>query len=182
MKLIGAGLIIAGAAAAAGVVTFAGVKIYKTYRRKKAEKEALERAREEFAEVAAAFSGLYEPLYSIGKGSLKFRIGVIGDWATRTANLNNASNYVDFWNLRFGDYESWDMEQGRIRVNELLSFVINAGASRDEADKITVDSNTYKRYSTSDEDMIEAGNTAKVITPCWFIGDEILEKGIIEKV
>lgn len=182
MKLIGTGLIIAGAAAAAGVVTFAGIKIYQTYSRKKAEKEVLEKAGEEFAEVADAFSGLYEPLYSIGKGSLKFRMGVIGDWATRTANLNSAQNYLRFWNSRFGDYESWDMEKGSIKANELLSFVINAGVFRDGADEITVDGNTYKKYSTSDDDMIEAGSPARVITPCWLIGDKILEKGIIEKI
>lgn len=182
MKLIGTGLIIAGAAVAAGTVAFAGIKIYKAYNREKAEKEVKEKASKEFAEVAAVFSGLYEPLHSIGKGSLKFRMGVVGDWATRTINLNNASNYLLFWDTRFGDYENWDTEQGRAKVNELLSFVINAGVFRDEADEITVDSNTYKKYDTSDDEMIEAGNPARVITPCWLIGDKILEKGAIGKI
>jgi hypothetical protein len=182
MKLIGTGLIIAGAAAAAGAAAFAGIKIYKSYNRKKAEKEIREKAREEFAEVAAAFSGLYEPLHSIGKGSFKFRTGVIGDWATRTANLANAANYQKDWNSRFSDYSSWDQELGRAKTNELLSFVFDAGICRDTAAQITVDSTTYKKFSTSDDEMIEAGSPARVVTPCWLIGDKILEKGIIEKI
>jgi hypothetical protein len=178
MRLIETGLIVAGGAAAA----FAGVKIYKKYSRKKVEKAAHEKAREEFAACADVFSGLYEPLYMMGKGGLKFRTGIIGDWATRTVNLAGASNYQDMWIIRFSDYSSWNQEQGMAKINELLSFVFAAGVCRDTAAQITVDSTTYKKYNTSDDEMVEEGSPASVKTPYWFIEDKILEKGVIEKI
>jgi hypothetical protein len=182
MKLIETSLIVAGGAAAAGVVVYAGVKFYKNYVRKKAEKTAQEKARSEFATAATAFSGLYEPLYLMGKVSLKFRIGVIGDWVTRTANLTDAVNYQDMWKSRLSNYSSWSHEEGLAKINELLSFIFNAGVCRDTAVQITVDGATYKKYSTSVDEMIEADNPARVKTPYWFIEDKILEKGVIEKM
>jgi hypothetical protein len=181
MKLIETSLIVAGGAAA-GVAVFAGVKIYKNYIRKKAEKKVQEKSIEEFAACADAFSGLYEPLYLMGKVSLKFRIGVIGDWVTRTANLTDAVNYQDMWKSRLSNYSSWSHEEGLAKINELLSFIFNAGVCRDTAVQITVDGATYKKYSTSVDEMIEADNPARVITPYWFIEDKILEKGVIEKM
>lgn len=182
MKLVETSLMVAGGAAAVGAAVFAGIKIYKNYIGKKAEKIAQEKAREEFTAAAAAFSGLYEPLYLMGKESIKFRIGVIGDWVTRTANLTDAVNYQNMWKFRFLDYSSWSKEEGLTKINELLSFIFDAGVCRDTAAQITVDDTTYKKYNTSDEEMIEADNSASVKTPYWFIGDTILEKGIIEKM
>lgn len=178
MKLIETSLIAAGGAAAAGAVVFAGIKIYKNYIRKKAEKDA----KEDFAASAAAFSGLYEPLFLIGKGNLKFRVGIIGDWVTRTENLTGADNYKEFWKTRLSEYSGWDSEEGLAKANELLSFVLDAGICRDTTAQITVDETTYKKYIVSGEEMIEAGSPARVKTPYWFIGDKILEKGIIEKM
>lgn len=181
MKLVEASLIVAGGAAA-GAAIFAGIKIYKNYIRKRADKTAQENAKEEFATAAAAFSGLYEPLYLMGKESIKFRIGVIGDWVIRTANLTGAVNYQNMWEPRLSNYSSWSQEEGLAKINELLSFIFDAGVCRDTASQITVDDTTYKKYNTSDEEMIEADNSASVKTPYWFIGDTILEKGIIEKM
>lgn len=181
MKLIDAGLIVAGCAAA-GAAAYAGVKLYKNYLGKKAEKVLQERARDEFAEVAAAFSGLYEPLYLMGKESIKFRTGVIGDWVTRTEGLDGAVNYREMWKSRLSDYSSWSREEGLIKINELLSFIFDSGVSRDDTAQITVDGTTYKKYISSEDEMIEADNPARVKTPHWFIGDKILEKGIIEKM
>lgn len=182
MNWIETSLIAAGGVAVASAAAFAGVKIYKNYSRKKAEGIALEKAKDEFAACTDTFSGLYEPLYMMGKGSIKFRAGVIGDWTTRTANLKNAVNYCEMWNSKLLDYSNWDQVQGLTKINELLSFVLSAGVCRDTTTEITVDGTTYKRYSTADDEMIEADNTARVKTPYWFIGDKILEKGVIEKM
>lgn len=179
MKLVETSLLVAGGAAVAGAAVFTGIKIYKNYIGKKA---AQEKVREEFTAAAAAFSGLYEPLYLMGKESIKFRIGVIGDWVTRTANLTGAVNYQNMWKLRLSNYSSWSQEEGLTKINELLSFIFSAGVCRDTTVQITVDDTTYKKYNTSDEEMIEADNSASVKTPYWFIGDTILEKGIIEKM
>jgi hypothetical protein len=182
MSFIETGLIVVGGAAVVGAAAFAGVKMYKKRGGKNEKETAEEKAKEEFAACADTFSGLYEPLYLMGKENKKFRVGVIGDWMTRTANLSGADNYREMWDSRLSGYESWDKEQGIAKINELLSFVLSAGVCRDAADQITVDGTTYKKYSTSDDEMIEAGSPARVKTPYWFIGDKILEKGVIEKI
>lgn len=185
MSWLEIGLIAAGGVIVVGAAAFAGVRINQNNRRKKAEKAekaALEKSKEEFADCAGNFSGLYEPLYMMGKGNIKFRRGIMGDWVTRTANLAGAENYRKMWEPRFSDYNSWDQEQGLAKVNELLSFAFSAGVCRDTTAQITVDSTTYKKYGTSDDELVEAGNTAKVKTPYWFIGDKVLEKGVIEKI
>lgn len=182
MNWIGTSLIAAGGVVVIGAAASAGVKIYKNCSRKEAEKAALEKAEDEFAACADAFSGLYEPIHMMGRVSLKFRAGVIGDWVTRTINLANAPNYRDIWNSKLSDYQSWSQEQGLVKINELLLFILTAGVCRDTAAQITVDSTTYKKYSTSDGEMIEADNPARVKTPYWFIEDKILEKGVIEKM
>lgn len=181
MKLTDAGLIVAGSAAA-GAAVYAGVRFYKNYLGKKAEKVLQERARDEFAEIAAVFSGLYEPLYLMGKESIKFRTGVVGDWVTRTEGLDGAVNYRNMWKSRLSDYSSWSREEGVTKINELLSFIFDAGVCRDDAAEVTVDGTTYKKYIASGDEMIEADNPARVKTPYWFIEDKILEKGIIEKM
>lgn len=174
-------LIIAGGAAAASAVVFAGVKISKNRSGRKEEKIPYKKAAEEFADCADVFSGLYEPLYMMGNGCIKFRTGVIGDWAARTENLINAADYKEMWKNNFSDYADWSQEIGRVKITGLLSFIKSSGVCRDTANQIIVDGTTYKRYGIND-DMIEEGNTAKVITPYWFIGDKILEKGIVEKL
>jgi hypothetical protein len=182
MNWIRTGLIVAGGAAAIGAAVFAVVKMNKNSIQKNAEKTVLKKAEEDFAACAGTFAGLYEPLYMMGKGNIKFRPGVIGDWVTRTENLSTAVNYREMWMPMLSNYTGWDQEQGLKKINELLSFILSAGVCRDTAAEITVGSATYKKYSTSDGEMIEAGNPARVKTPYWFIGDKILEKGVIEKI
>jgi hypothetical protein len=183
MDLMQTCLIAAGGAVIVGAAAFIGVRRFgKNNGRKKAEGTVPEKAKVDFAAFADTFSGLYEPLYMMGKKSMKFRAGVIGDWVTRTENMAGAENYKEMWSTRLSGYSSWNQEQGLSKVNELLSFVLAAGVCRDTAAQVTVDGTTYKKYNTSDGEMIESGNPAKVKTPHWFIGDKILEKGIIEKI
>lgn len=180
MKIIETSLIVAGAVAVAGVAAYIGLKKFKIGASR--ERSIEEKAREEFAAAADKYSGLYEPLHMMAHGRMKFRMGVIGDWVTRTENLSVAQSYKKIWMPIFSDYTDWNQDIGIERVKELLEFVLESGVCRDSTAEITVDNATYKKYSTYDDDLIEAGNQAKVKTPFWFIGDEILEKGMIEKI
>jgi hypothetical protein len=175
------GLIIAGGAVVLGAAAVTGYWLYKRGLRAKAEKMAEEKSREEFGACASAFSGLYEPLYMMAKGISKYRPGVVGDWAARTANLKDAPYYRQMWDSRFPDSSEWDKETGTARLNELLDFVLSTGVCRDDTVEIVVDGDTYKRYTTMDGEMIEAGSPAVVKSGYWFKDDVILEKGIIEK-
>jgi hypothetical protein len=168
------GAIVLGAAAA-------GFWLYKRSIGRKAEKIVAEKSQEEFAASASAFSGLYEPLYMMANGISRYRVGVVGDWAARTANLKNAEHYRRMWDERFPDSSEWDEDEGPAKLNELLSFVFSTGVCRDDAVEIIVDGHTYKKYATIDGEMIEAGSSAAVKAGYWFKDDLIIEKGIIQK-
>jgi len=137
-------------------------------------------AREEFAQSAQAFSGLYEPLYRIATGAIKYRPGVIGDWATRTANLGGAPHYRERWLPKLADCTNWDQHLGAQKAAELLAFVRRAGVARGASAEMVVNALTYKRYATDDGTFLETGQTARVQTPYWSLGERILEKGIIK--
>lgn len=175
------GLIVAGGAVALGVAAVTGFWLYKRGLRVKAKKLAEEKIKEEFAACASAFSGLYEPLYMMANGISRYRAGVVGDWAVRTANLKNADHYRQMWDERFPDSSQWDEDEGPAKLSELLSFVFSTGVCRDDSVEITVDGHTYKKYTTIDGEMIEAGSYAAVKAGYWFKDDLILEKGIIQK-
>lgn len=171
--------LIVGGIIVVGAIVYAGVKVCQKTRLKKTHTVEVDQAKEEFASVADVFSGLYEPLYKMGKGDVKFRIGVIGDWVTRTENLSNADHYVKEWRTKLENYSSWNSEQGMAKINELLAFVFESGVHRDTVSQIVVDNASYKKYTSAGE-IIEAQNPARVISPFWFVGDKILEKGIID--
>lgn len=180
--MVKTGLIIAGGIILVGAAAYAGYRIYKKLSLANSEQTDEDKAKEEFAASAGAFSGLYEPLYKMAKGGAKYRAGVIGDWAVRTKNLENADHYCALWGTKLADAASWDSEQALVKINELLSFVRDAGVLRDNTELITVDGNTYKNYVAFDGERIESGSQALVKAPYWFISDKILEKGMIEKI
>ncbi|MCX7773550.1 MAG: hypothetical protein N2376_10620 [Clostridia bacterium] len=172
-------LIVVGGVAVAAGAAVAGYAIYKKLAQAKAEELELQRAKEEFAANAAAFSGLYEPLYKMSKSGSKFRAGIIGDWSVRTENLENAEHYCGVWKEKLKEASSWDQEQGLAVVKELLDFVWDAGVCRDDTETVIVDGSTYKKYGTIDGELIEAGSEARVKSAFWFIEDKIVEKGVI---
>lgn len=139
------------------------------------------RAETDFANCAGTFSGLYEPVYQIAKSKVKYRVGVLGDWAVRTQNLSGCEHYTTFWNKRFQGFEHFNEKQGRLKAAELLAFSIRAGVIRDAAGQVTVNKSTFQKYNTADGELIEEGTLAQVVKPFWSINGAVLEKGSILK-
>lgn len=176
-----AGLIVLGAAAVT-TVTYASIRIY---RRRKAAANcggAKSDSLGEFVENADKFSGLYEPLYRMDTGKTRFRAGTVGDWVTRMENLQNSPHYIEEWKPRLQDFEQWTKEDGLSKIHELMQFVSSAGVCRDTAENLVIDSETYKKYSTIDGELIEQGTQAAVKSPYWYVGDKVLEKGYIQSI
>lgn len=184
--------IIGGAA-----VIAAGVFIYKRFRKNyvrqcrvvrennnstNEEEIVIENVKAEFISNAEAFCGLYEPVYRLAQGKRRAKTGVFADFYVRVNNLSGAEELIEFWNSNFSDYEAWDEVQNALKAQELLRFFNECGAARDNSSEITIDNSTYKKYSTEDGEIIESGLSAKVILPCWYLRDFILEKGIISKI
>ena len=159
----------------------AGFIVYWFFLKGKYFKKTQDNESLEFAQNAKVFSGLYEPVYLMGFGKVKFKIGVVGDWVTRTKHLETAPLYRDKWLPILEGFESWDPETGKNHLQQLYKFISASGVLRDKRKSFKVNSETYSRYAADDGELIEQGNTAYVKTPCWYIGDIILDKGIIQR-
>jgi hypothetical protein len=175
MPWIQTGLYIIGSIAAAAAVLLAGAWTYHNGRTAKI-------LREEFISIADTYSGLYEPLYLMCNGSIKYRPGILGDWAVRTENLKSAPHYREIWNRKLNGCTQWNADQGLKKLEELIGFILTSEIFRDTAKQIIVDNTTYKKYETADDELIEEGQSAQVKNAYWFTGEKILEKGMIEKI
>jgi hypothetical protein len=54
----------------------------------------------------------------MANGISRYRAGVVGDWAVRTANLTNADHYRQMWDERFPDSSQWEK---RMRARQSLA-------------------------------------------------------------
>jgi len=134
----------------------------------------------EFPKIAGIFSGLYEPLYKLATGKTKYRPGFIGDWAARTESLDEALLYRKLWLPRLVRCEMWDARYAVGKARDLLAFIQDAGITRDTRSEIIIDAQTRRQYVADDGVFPEDGELVNVKIPCWFLGESILEKGIIE--
>ncbi|MCL2742069.1 MAG: hypothetical protein FWE70_08220 [Oscillospiraceae bacterium] len=138
-----------------------------------------EEALAELAEKAGSFVGLFEPIHRISVGEIKGGMGIWADWDVRMANLGGAPELVRFWKGAFGGFERWD--EGRLMegAKTLVGLLSGAGIERGSETEVTADGGAYKRYSTLDGNPIAAGRKARVVSPYWHKGGEVLEKGIM---
>ncbi|MCL2442385.1 MAG: hypothetical protein FWD13_02845 [Treponema sp.] len=113
------------AVGAAAIIIFILIVLFRK------KKIAKNKALEGFVKHASTFEGLYEPLYLMASNAIKYKAGIIGDWAARTKNLNDAPEYREYWSKKLNDFDKWDNIQGIKKAKELISFVQNAGIKRD---------------------------------------------------
>ncbi len=155
-------------------------KRYVAVTAKKIEYDGYDAAREEFIESAKAFIGIFEPIYKISIGRLKNKHSVFADWEVRVGNLSGSNAFQALWKSNFSGFDSWNEETYTEKAKQLMELLNSFGIERSGDTVIMVDKDTYKRYSTLDGDIIEIGNMARVLSPCWLLNGNTLEKGFIE--
>jgi hypothetical protein len=156
------------------------LKLFLSGRNKKKEKEALlQQAVSEMAANASVFIGLYEPMRMIRDGQLKFGEGVFTDWDVRVCNTEDAPALAAHWNGNFSGFKNWKETEYAKKAGELLEFAKMAGIVRGEETEVTVEKSIFRLYFVKNSVPIDPGTLAKVETPYWMAGKNVLEKGII---
>lgn len=125
--------------------------------------------REQFLLQAKVLYGTYGSLYRAA-GLQKRAESLLSDMNERISYVDGNQELKDFWD-----------RQSRNPV-ALLDFVWSTGVVRDEQQFITADKETYKYYSTDNDDRIITGQKYRVIEPCWTNGETVLETGTIEAI
>jgi hypothetical protein len=138
-----------------------------------------EKAALDFKQNASAFNGLYEPLYLIKTGKLKFGEGLFADWDARVNNFKDHPALLEVWSAAYNSGEGYDESSYPQKAAELLEFTQEAGVFRSEETEVTSSSEIFRYYFPKDGLRIEYGALANVDLPYWAIGDNVLEKGQI---
>lgn len=178
-------LVIAAGAGVAAVVTVIAyrrisAKRYVAVTAKESAHVDYDIARKEFMENAEAFIGVYEPIYKISLGRVKSKHSVFADFDVRVGNLSGAKTFQALWRSDFSGFDSWNEEDYTAKAKQLMELLNGFGIERSDVTDFIVDKDTYRRYSTLDGEIIEIGKTVRVISPCWLLNGNTLEKGFIE--
>lgn len=175
-------------AATVGLAAIAGgIMVYRKIATKRNAAAAVKKpeyddAKEEFIKNAKAFVGIFEPIYKISIGRVKSKRSVFADWDVRVGNLSGANSFQALWRSDFSGFDSWNEDVYTEKAKQLLNLLRSFGIERTGESEFMVDTDTYKQYSTLDGEVIEIGNMVKVISPCWLLNGNALEKGFIDAV
>jgi hypothetical protein len=182
---------------ACALIVWAGKKFLSVERPRSSETPRddtrLEPAKEktfaqEFGEIAAAFSFLYEETHQFVIGSKQLSgedvcsLGV--EWDQKI-NTNSKGSVAQVWkNLikkhfsvdRFVGVHDCDVEAVRVLMREWREEMKSIGIERDDRDSFTAEDDTvHHRYILSDS--YEIGDKIVVDSPCWTMGSHCIEKG-----
>lgn len=127
---------------------------------------------------AGSFVGLYEPVYQVSRGAVRFGATVFGEWCLRVENLELDDEFSHVFLALFSNAEAWDEKITVRRAAFLLSCFERAGILRDTRRAFTADPSTGNWYSSMDGEDVMPGNRLKVKKPCWKQGEKLMERGI----
>ena len=127
----------------------------------------IEIAKVEFLKITDKFTGVYESLYAVAHQKAVRPDEVINDWSNRIQHLSQASNFQRLW---------LECKEQPLKI---IDFFKGCGVERDNRKTLVADQLTRYMYFT-DTDMPEIGATYEILFPCWYIGETVLEKGIIK--
>lgn len=128
---------------------------------------------------AGSFVGLYEPVYQVSRGAVRFGVTVFGEWCLRVENLELDDDFSHVFLALFSNVEIWDEKITVRRAAFLLSCFEGAGILRDPRKTFTADPSTGNWYSSMDGEDVMPGNRLKVKKPCWKQGEKLMERGIV---
>lgn len=143
---------------------------------------------QEFGEIGAAFSFLYEETHQFVTGSRQLSQGdacsLSVEWDQKI-NVNSKGSVAQKWSDlvrkyfhvdRFIRVQDCDIEVVRALMREWYKEMETAGIKRDERDSFTAEDDTvHHKYIL--RDSYEVGDKIVVDSPCWIMGSQCIEKG-----
>lgn len=130
---------------------------------------------------AGSFVGLYEPVYQVSRGAVKFGVSVFGEWCLRVENLELDNEFSHVFLALFSNAEAWDEKITVQRAAFLLSCFEKAEILRDTQNTFTANTATGNWYSSMDGEDIMPGDCLKVKKFCWRQGEKLMERGLVTR-
>lgn len=145
----------------------------------------MEQAKMQLCQNALILDDNCESLYRILNSKIinRSRINILlNELTIKIHSLNDSSDLLLFWNRLFDNYKSYNDDEIIDPLNKFMKFINMCGFVRDGSKTIIVTDDTYIRYIDCEDNPLIAGDEMTVISPCWSIGDNVLQRGLLTKI
>ena len=127
------------------------------------------------------FADLYEPVYAVACGSTGRMTAVFDVWNTRVATSETSTAFKMAFAAEFGDTASFKGKPKKFikAAKKLVKYAFKAGILRDDAANVECDNTTAEKYDIAGIATFEPGRNYDVLAPYWYLGEEVVSKGVI---
>ena len=122
-----------------------------------------------------------EPLYLLACGNVSRKDAVFDAWNTKVAASFGSLEFKSAFASEFGYVEKWKGKKKKYVKNaqKLLKYVKKAGIERNKDIAVEGNDTTAEKYVLAGNLSLEEGASYDVLAHYWYMGDEILSKGLI---
>lgn len=133
------------------------------------------------ARHARLYDGLYEGLCQILAREEVLDRDTLKEWCARTARLEDEPDFTAGFSRLFDSALDAPEKEYREKLELLLKLISAAGITRARTGPIPYDASVKRSYLYLGEGDPADGEVYNVIKPCWMLGDETVEQGVIMK-
>ena len=130
---------------------------------------------------AFEFGELLEPLYLLACGNVSRKDAVFDAWNTKVASSFGSLEFKSAFASEFGYVEKWKGKKKKYieAAQKLLKYVKKAGIERNKDIAVEGSDTTAEKYVLAGNAALEEGASYDVLAHYWYLGDDILSKGVI---
>ena len=135
---------------------------------------------------AIQFSGMYEPMYAVSLGRNPLQRDVFAAWNERVYACDEDNGFKSVFTERFGKYQDWSRKSQKKankiyakKAKKLAKIFSKAGIIRDGEQFIVGSETTARNYEAAGNVPMQPGVSYEVLTPCWHLGEDVLERGAV---
>ena len=130
---------------------------------------------------ASEFGDLLEPLYLLACGNISRKDAVFEAWNTKVAASFGSLEFKSAFAAEFGYVEKWKGKKKKYIKNaqKLMKYVKKAGFERNKDIAVEGNETTAEKYVLAGNLSLEEGASYDVLAHYWYMGEEILSKGVI---
>ena len=130
---------------------------------------------------AGEFAELLEPLFLLACGNVSRKDAVFEAWNTKVAASYGSMEFKTAFAAEFGYVEKWKGKKKKYIKNarKLLKYIDKAGIERNKDIAVEGNETTAEKYVLAGNLSLEEGASYDVLAHYWYMGDEILSKGVI---
>ena len=136
---------------------------------------------------AVQFSGMYEPMFAAASLRSEQQRAIFAAWHERVFSCDEDNGFKAVFNEQFGSYQKWSSssgDRGRKKFikksKKLVKIFERAGIVREQETAIVGSERNAACYELAGGGEIQPGAAYRVLTPYWHLGDDVLDRGIVQ--